>query len=252
MNSICSMRRLAVAIAIVLADPSRAAATWSIVAVDPDTGEVGSAGASCTSYVAGIVSFVPGRAVIVAQALSNNAARNHAALLLKDRKTPAEALQAIANAEFDKDWQGQQYGIAALTADTPPVAFTGAATHGWSGDKQGPGFSVQGNLLTGPEVVGDAHTAFVRAGLRKATLAERLLAALEAGAEAGGDKRCGVQRAQSAYLVVAKPNDSSDAPSIGLVVPGQWQKGGHNAVTVLRSLFDRLNKSTKAATTSTP
>jgi uncharacterized Ntn-hydrolase superfamily protein len=236
------MNQLLPALALLAIGPATLSATWSIVAVDPATREVGSAGASCTDYVAGIVKFIPGQAVVVAQAMSNSAARNRAIELLNEKRTPADVVKAVANPEFDKQWQMQQYGVAALGFEDASAAFTGTETSGWKGDKQGFGFSAQGNILTGPGVLDAIVAAFTAAERAKSPLADRLLAALEAGAAAGGDSRCGEQRARSSYLVVAKPTDAPDAPSVGIVVAGQWQKGGANAIKTLRTLYDVRKK----------
>ena len=61
---------------------------------------------------------------------------------------------------------------------------------------------------------------------------EILMSALVAGSKAGGDKRCGEQKAQSVFIVMAKPEDDEKNPYMKLVVTGQ-EKGGKNAVTVL-------------------
>jgi uncharacterized Ntn-hydrolase superfamily protein len=209
---------------------SPASGTWSIVAVDQSTGEVGSAGASCTDFVAGIVGIQPGHGVIVAQARSNGAARRRGASLLAEGKSPADVVKAIANPDFDQTWEEQQYGVAALRFPNAPAAFTGAKTRHWQGHKIGSAFAVQGNILPGPEVLESMVSAFTSAARK--TLAERLLLALEAGSDAGGDTRCGAQRARSSYLVVAKSEDPANAPSLKFIVPAQ--RTGVNAVTVLR------------------
>ncbi|MGI8671529.1 MAG: DUF1028 domain-containing protein [Luteitalea sp.] len=217
-----------------LALPTSASATWSIVAVDPTTGEVGSAGASCTSYVAGIVGVVPGKGVIVAQAMSNPLARRLGIELLRQGKSPTAVVSAITSPVFDDSFAEQQYGVAALAFAGAPAAFTGADTHGWHGHLLAPGVAVQGNILTGPEVVSATLDAFRKDPARP--LAERLLAALEAGGASGGDRRCGSQTARSAYLVVARPGDSASAPAVRIVVPGQGE-GGPNPVHLLRQRY---------------
>ena len=67
-------------------------------------------------------------------------------------------------------------------------------------------------------------------------LAEILMRALEAGSVAGGDKRCGDQRASSAFIIVARPGDRK--PYLDLNIFGQG-KGGQNAVDLLRKKFER-------------
>lgn len=229
--------------ALALASPKEASATWSIVAVDPVTREVGSAGASCTPFVVGIVGLAPGKGAMVAQAMSNSEARRHGVGMLAKGASPAQVIAAVANKEFDSDWQEQQYGIAALGFEDASAAFTGADTYAVKGDLQGYGVSVQGNILTNKEVIERALAAFLAPPVKPATsrpLAERLLAALEAGAEAGGDKRCGKQTAMSSYLAVAKPGDDPVHPSTLVIV--REDEGGANPVRVLRERFDRARQ----------
>ena len=197
-------------------------------------GEVGSAGASCTGYVAGIVGIAPGHGVIVAQARSNSHARKRGVQMLLDGKSPQSIVDAVANGEFDDYFQEQQYGVAALGFADAPAVFTGDNTHDWQGHATAQGVAVQGNILTGPEVVEATLAAFEAS--RSLPLADRLLAALEAGGEAGGDSRCGDQDALSAYLAVAKPDDPPNDPYVKFIVPVQ-KRGGDNPVRVLRALF---------------
>jgi len=218
-----------------LAGAPPAAATWSIVAVDARTREVGSAGASCTPYVAGIVALAPGRGAIVAQAMSNAAARRRGAQLLADGGSPSAIVAAISHPAFDDTFREQQYGVAALDFFDRPAAFTGTRTHPEAGHLLAPGVSVQGNILADREVLTATMTAFERSAGRP--LAERLLLALEAGAARGGDRRCGAQTAHSAYLVVARPDDAPRQPGLRLIIPGQ-DEGGPNPVHLLRAAFD--------------
>lgn len=210
-------------------------ATWSIVAVDPRTREVGSAGASCTSHVAGIMALAPGRGVIVAQAMSNSVARRRGIDLVARGGSPSAVVAAISHPSFDDAFAEQQCGVAALAFVDRPAAFTGSRTHAWAGHLLAPGVAVQGNTLTSADVLTATLAAFQRDPSRP--LAERLLTALEAGAAHGGDRRCGAQTARSAYLVVARPGDSADQPSVRLVVRGQ-PEGGANPVTLLRGAVE--------------
>lgn len=227
-----------------LTAPQPASATWSIVAVDPRTGEVGSAGASCTRFVAGIVGVAPGRGVIVAQARSNMRARRKGIQMLRAGASPQAVIDAITKRTFDWNAQHQQYGVAALGFEASPRAFTGANTHAWRGHATTSGVAVQGNILTGPEVVQRTLAAFEENGSKP--LAERLLTALEAGSAAGGDQRCGKQRALSAYLVVARRGDTARAPYLNLIVPGQ-RRGGAHPVRLLRVKFDQQHRAASAA-----
>lgn len=209
--------------------PGEARATWSIVAVDPETREVGAAAATCTVGVEVIHGSVPGRGVILAQAATNIAARRRGVEMIASGASPREVIDVIATEEFNPGrpwnapWREQQYGVAVLGADRAALHFTGTDTVPWSGAQAEGNVSVQGNMLYGPEVVDATFRAF-REGAGSPTcrrsLAERLLLALEAGAEQGGDKRCSRDRgALTAFLAVSRPDDSADSPSLYLVAP---------------------------------
>jgi uncharacterized Ntn-hydrolase superfamily protein len=225
--------------ALLLSTAPLAGATWSIVAVDPQTQEVGVAGASCTEFVFGIAGLAPGKGAIAAQAFSNMNAKRQALRLLQQGQGPRAVVDAITDAAFDATQSLQQYGVVALGFEPAVAQHTGSNTNGWQGSLKGPHVAVQGNLLTGPEVLDDAYRAFndeaARTGSR---LADRLLAALEAGAARGGDLRCGAQRARSAFLLVAKPDDDARLPTVRLNITGSEAEGG-NPLPLLRRAYDR-------------
>jgi uncharacterized Ntn-hydrolase superfamily protein len=227
----CRARQFSAGCALVLTLASSAQATWSIVAVDPRTREVGSAGASCTPSVAGIVALVPGHGAIVAQAMSNAMARRRGAALLARGGGPSAVIAAISHPSFDESYRDQQYGVASLDFYDRPAAFTGAKTHASAGQLLAPGVAVLGNTLTGQDVLTATMDAFQR--LSDRPLAERLMGALAAGGEKGGDRRCGAQTAQSAYLVVARPDDPTRRPAVRHIIPAQ-REGGPNPVHLLR------------------
>ena len=81
--------------------------------------------------------------------------------------------------------------------------------------------------------------AFQSAG--KKSLAERLMAALVAGAEAGGDQRCGEQRARSAFVTVYRADDDARTPYYHVAVYG-IDKGGIPAVARLAEEFTRWKR----------
>jgi len=218
--------------AVVILCPSDAHATWSIVAVDPTTREVGVAGASCIASAHVIAGIAPGRGVIAAQAIPSFALRDRGVALLAEGASPRAVIAALTSPELDS-FAGvdtsrlRQYGVAALGFEAEPAAFTGSWTFDWQSQAQAPGVSVQGNLLASPELAERALAAFTApppAGA--AALADRLLRALEAGAAAGGDARClPEQAALSAFLIVAAPGDPPASPSLHLVFPddtGEW------------------------------
>jgi uncharacterized Ntn-hydrolase superfamily protein len=229
---------LALGLLALVAPLSVAHATWSVVAVDPATGEVGVAGASCYPGVDSIVGLVPGKGVVVAQGLTSNEARDHAATMLQAGSSAQAVVDMIKSSRVDKGFivvrQLRQYGVASLHDGKASVAHsTGMFTSGARGSREAAGVSVQGNVLVSEAVLDETLGHFVNTPT-SCGMAVALLNALEAGAREGGDSRCPAeQSALSAFLIVAKPGDSATAPSIRLIAPNQ-PRGGANPVMMLR------------------
>lgn len=238
-------RILAVSLFAVVAPFSVAHATWSVVAVDPVTGQVGAAGASCYPGVDTIVRIVPGKGVVVAQGLTSNEGRDHAARMLQEGASANTVVDMIKSGRVDKSFflirQFRQYGVASLHGGEASVASsTGLFTSGARGSRSAAGVSVQGNILASEDVLDQSLEQFVNTP-RSCGMAVALLNALEAGAREGGDSRCSAeQTALSAFLIVAQPGDNADAPTIRLISANQ-QRGGANPVLMLRGqLRDRF------------
>jgi uncharacterized Ntn-hydrolase superfamily protein len=210
--------------------------TWSIAAVDRETGQVGIAGASCTSNVQGIGTIVPGVGAVIVQAMSNKEARAFGLERLRAGETPEAIVEAMKDARFDP--QDQQYAVVVLDAEQQPANFTGAATDGWHGAAAANGVTVQGNCLVSEEVVQRTLATFQST---KGCLTEKLVRALAAGADAGGDKRCGEQRATSAFVTVydSVPDTPDALPYFNIQIFGV-EKGGAPAVALLVKHFDAL------------
>ena len=260
--------RPALALVALLAAATPAEATWSIVAVDPTTREVGVAGASCILGSEVIAVVVPGHGAAVAQAMTNPDARVRLRASLASGRSAAEALHAVTTRWFDSFLGAptgnlRQYGVVTLDDPAAPVHFTGRWTPGARRAEAARGVTVQGNSLVGPEVVEQALARFQADG-RSCTprLADRLMAALVAGAEAGGDKRCApALAALSAFLYVAAPGDDPQQPGLSLLRnrPGQppWTllqevrnalrpapgSRDENPVLLLRSDYERWARS---------
>lgn len=192
---------LTVAAAAALALPSAAAATWSIVAVDRGSGEVGVAIASCVDlpsfYYApdgalrNIV-IAPGVGAGVTQASINLDAAKRIRADLEAGRTAAAAIEAVAAEDFDDRAEERQHGVVRLDAPSSPAAFTGSKTTPWAGHRTADGVSAQGNILVSEAVVSDTIAAFGRDAEKPLT--ERLVASLLAGSRAGGDSRCDRQQ----------------------------------------------------------
>ncbi|MBC8088780.1 MAG: DUF1028 domain-containing protein, partial [Phycisphaerae bacterium] len=121
--------------------------------------------------------------------------------LLRQGMAPAAIIKKVWDADPDPDtlrWTKHGRQFAVMDAKGNYAAFTGTKASDWAGHKSGVFCTAPGNILAGPGVVDSMVVAFERT---KGRLALRLLAALEAGQLAGGDKR-GMQSA--ALLIVKK------------------------------------------------
>jgi uncharacterized Ntn-hydrolase superfamily protein len=169
------------------------AGTFSIVAADPTTGEVGCAVQSKYFAIGAVTPWVrAGVGAVATQAMGVVARNGERALSeLAAQVDPAAALdQALAE---DADRELRQLG--AVSADGRAAAFTGRDCSEWAGHLVGDGFAVQGNMLANADVLAAMRRAFLDV---LAPLPERMVAALEAGQAAGGDRR----GQQAAALVV--------------------------------------------------
>ncbi len=169
--------------------------TFSIVARSADGESWGVAVASKFLAVGSAVpAAVAGVGAIATQADANVAYKFLALAHLDDGATAEVALQRLL--EEDEGRDHRQVGIVDL--DGNPATHTGPACLDWAGGVTGPGYAIQGNVLVGEPVVTAMRDAWETSG-EDTPLARRLLAALAAGDEAGGDLR---GRQSAALLVV--------------------------------------------------
>jgi uncharacterized Ntn-hydrolase superfamily protein len=174
-------------------------ATFSIIARDPATGELGHAETS--KALAGGTNFGAakgGVGVITNQAATFMMYGKIGIQMLEMGFTPEQALQYM----LKTDDQRENRQVAIIDAQGRTAAFTGKNTSEWHGHKCGMNYCVQANTMTGPEVVEAVSRSFENSS---GPLPERLLDALDAGQAQGGDKR----GKQEAYLIVVRPGASS-------------------------------------------
>lgn len=168
--------------------------TFSIVAYSPEENAWGVAVASKFLAAGALVSWArAGAGAIATQSYAKVGFGPDGLALLAEGKSATETLKTLLNA--DTNPQQRQVGI--VDAHGGSAAHTGTACHSWAGHKVGEGFACQGNLLVGANVI-EAMAQTYRTS--KGELADRLLAALQAGDGAGGDKR----GKQSAALLVVR------------------------------------------------
>ncbi len=173
-----------------------AISTFSIVACDLETNEIGVAVQSKFLSVGAFVPWADSAAGAVAtQSFCNTSFGPRGLALLKEGQSPEEVLQSLL--ADDPDRELRQVGIVDVRGRS--ATFTGRECFDWAGGIAEPGIACQGNILAGPGVVEAMVRTFKSTD---APLPERLVAALAAGQAAGGDKR----GMQSAALLVVKPS----------------------------------------------
>jgi len=170
--------------------------TFSIVAIDPQTGEMGVAVASRYFSVGSVVPWAMADVGAVATQANVNVGYGQQALdLLRQGLSAPEVLKKMLADDKFEGKDGRQ--VAIVDAKGNVAAYTGPNAPKWAGDRQGKTWSAQGNILVGaqvPESMGKAFDA------TQGELAEKLFAALKAGDSAGGDSR----GRQSASILVVR------------------------------------------------
>jgi len=178
--------------------PSQLAHTFSIVARDPTTGEMGVAVQSHWFSVGSLVIWAgAGVGAVATQALVEVSYGPLGLAMMRAGKSAPEALAALLAADEGREIRQ----VAMVDAQGQVAAHTGARCIADAGHETGDGFSVQANMMANPEVWPAMARAYRKTG---GDLAERLGAALEAGQAAGGD----IRGQQSAALLIVKPTSS--------------------------------------------
>ena len=167
--------------------------TFSIVARDSKTGEIGVAVQSKFVAVGSVVPYAKaGIGAVASQAWGNPRYGPIGLELLASGKSAMEAVDLMTSADPHRN----NRQLAIIGTEGNASVFTGSECLEWAGGKQGINYAVQGNILTGPKVIEKMGKAFEDTN---GTLAERMIASLHAGQKAGGDKR---GRQSAALLVV--------------------------------------------------
>jgi uncharacterized Ntn-hydrolase superfamily protein len=170
--------------------------TYSIVGHDPDTKEWGIAVQSKFIGVGAVVPFAKaGVGAVATQSYANTDYGPQALQLMEEGKTAEEAIEIIT--KDDPERHLRQVGM--IDALGNPATFTGEGCYNWAGGMTGQHFAAQGNILVDENTVKAMGETFSKS---EGALAEKLLKALDAGQDAGGDSR----GMQSAAILVVKEN----------------------------------------------
>lgn len=247
--------------------------TWSVVGVDPKSGDVGVAVASCVpTHGDAIAALVPGKGAAATQAGFDIKNRNKVFEAIKQGLAAEEVIAQVTDAAWDGQTDRRQYGVVTMhNGFVRTAGFTTPSRQGMTASAEGVaqfagvmadpsrGVSAQGNTLASSEVVQrplDTYRWEDPAGFN--TLPDRLMRALEAGAIAGGDIRCNQgnvrQTTAMAAILVARGTDppyatesigmtdagTAKAPWLNLSVRGE--RGGENPLLELRRQFDKWRR----------
>jgi hypothetical protein len=224
------MRKVFLLLLSLLALPSSAFATWSVIAVDKATGRVVISSATCVDrddmFLMGVQAVVvPGKGVAACQAGVDGTHKNQM-LVYEELKKGTDPKQIIDMLSQDPAFQSRQFGILDLQGRTSGHS---GLTNGYvSQDIQGqvPGteiyYSIQGNILRPGQVVPNAVQAFLKT---PGAITDRVMAAMEAADGSGGDSRCVCppwptdgsapavpcdgKTAHIAYILMAEPKDTN-------------------------------------------
>ncbi len=178
-------------------------ATFSLCALDPETGEIGVGVTTRVPFVGRAVPWVrAGVGAVATQSWTIVEYGQQGLDLLAEGHAPEKVLELLLAGDQGRELR--QVGV--LDAQGRAAAHTGKDNGAWAGSRQGQGYTVQANIMVGPEVIDAVAAHFESTEGSGMPLAERMILALEAGQAQGGDKRWGLF--QSAALRIADPNDS--------------------------------------------
>jgi len=197
--------------------------TFSIVARCPKTLALGVAVSTAVPAVGSVVPHVRVNVgAIATQALTSIVYGTEGLRLLERGLVPRKALKTLLATDNDRE----KRQVIVIDAKGKTAAFTGKETEGWKGHIIGDDCVVAGNMLTGSHVVRAMRDSFRE---EEGNLAERLLEALEAGQDAGGDKR---GRLSAALMVADSRWTGSNRPLLDLRVDAH-----SNPVAELRRVY---------------
>ncbi|HWR83082.1 MAG TPA: DUF1028 domain-containing protein [Candidatus Deferrimicrobium sp.] len=209
-------------------------ATFSIVAVDTVTGEIGGAGASCIDNCQIINDIIKSVGAVHTQAYWLQQNQNNAHARLQSGLTPDSIIGWLVTNDAQANPGLRQYGVVTLAGPGSSAAYTGIDTDPWTGHLTGPGYAIQGNILLGSQIIDTMKTVFLAT---TGHLEEKLMAALEAAKVPGADTRCLPlgKSAISAFIKVVRPQDGG-APYLYQVVYST--SGAADPIDSLRVLYD--------------
>lgn len=229
---------------------TKAQDTFSILAFDSITGEVGAAGASCVDLLPFptlsnhfLAELFPGQGAIASQAsyISSNQANARARFNLGE--SPLQILNWLQANDVQSNPSVRQYGVVRMMQDSvQTAAFTGSNCMNYKNHVVGPNYTIQGNILLGQMVLDSMEARFLR---EPGDLACKLMAAMQGAKMVGADTRCASNNSSSlfAFLKVTLPTDTFGDPAflVSLKTPNG---AGIEPIDSLQSMFSAVKTCT--------
>ena len=202
--------------------------TFSIVAVDTLTGEIGSAGATCGDSIiwpgtpgAYIISdILPGVGAIHTQSFWLASNQVNARVQMQQGSNPNQIISWLAANDAQNNPQSRQYGVVDYhNGSSRSAAFTGTNCFDYKNHILGPNYAIQGNILLGQQILDSMEYYFLNTN---GCLPEKLMAAMNGAKVVGADTRCMVEGTSSlsAFLRMALPTDSYNNLFLDINVAG--------------------------------
>lgn len=217
--------------------------TFSILAFDSLTQEVGGAGASCLDLNQTpfsndfIVELFPGEGAVATQAYYINFNQTTIRNRFQAGDSPAQMMAYMQANDYQQDPTLRQYGAVRLGTVYPrAAAHTGSNCTSYKNHIVGPNYTIHGNILLGQQVLDSMEARFNR---EKGDLACKLMAALQGANMVGADTRCTPNGTSSlfAFIKVAQPGDAFGQPSF-LLSLRTADGAGREPIDSLQKLFD--------------
>mgnify|MGYP001191025516 FL=1 len=240
------MKKFIISILFLIPSISFSQDTFSIIAVDPETGEVGAAGATClfgesNGLINIISSIIPGKGGVISQAYVcvPNINMTNATTLMELGYSPAQIITWLNNNDSCNagNYQYRQYGIIDFdeSGNVRTAGYTGNLADDYKEDRQGATYSIQGNILLNQSVIDNMEYNFLNT---EGSLAEKLMAAMQGANFPGADERCLDEGTSSAtaFLVVYDSDDNPNQPSLEFNIVSQ--PPGIEPIDLLQEMFD--------------
>lgn len=229
---------------------SKAQDTFSMLAFDSITREVGAAGASCVDLFSFpgysndfICELYPDTGAIASQASYIPQNQKNAAYRMRLGDNPSQLINWLKTNDAGSNPAVRQYGVVRMDSVYPQAAaFTGSNCMAYKNHIVGPNYTIEGNILLGSQVLDSMEARFKRA---KGDLACKLMAAMQGAKMVGADSRCASNGSSSlfAFLKVTQPTDTFGKPSF-LISLKTHNGAGIEPIDSLQVLFDAARSCT--------